>query len=182
MYSFIWISCIPLVGFLNSLIWISCILLLLGFWLELDVAVNRIKETQACQHRDPFFVAMLKKKELKIIWLGVIGLVLRAVLSQMGNFSFDQFHSHFLPNDYAFWQFSWILEMFRDSGKLPKCKVIWQKIAVELIKLWQSFVTKFDLIFLGLPWRIFHGVCVSKYFLFGRKLPKPQLIFWELTS
>ena len=61
-------------------------------------------------------------------------LTLISSIVEMGNFSFNL--PFFLPNDFAFRQFSRILEMFRDSGKLPKCEVIWQKIALELIKLW----------------------------------------------
>ena len=67
-------------------------------------------------------------------------------IADMGNFSLSQFHSHFLPNDLAFWQFFKILEMFRDSGKLPKYNFIWQKMAVELTILWgRFFVPKFFL-------------------------------------
>ena len=70
-------------------------------------------------------------------------LTLIVCIAEVGNFLFNQFHSHLLPNVFAFWQFSRILEIFRDSGKLPKCKVIQQKIAVELIKLC-FFFRKFD--------------------------------------
>ena len=68
-------------------------------------------------------------------------LILISITAKLRNFSF-QFHSHFLPNDFAFWQFSRILDIFRGSGKLPKCRVIWQKMAVEWIKLWGSFFRK----------------------------------------
>ena len=60
-------------------------------------------------------------------------------ITEMGNFSFDHFHSHLLPNELAFWQFSASFKLFTNYGKLPKCKVIQQKIAVELIKLWFFF-------------------------------------------
>ena len=37
-------------------------------------------------------------------------------------------------NDFAFWQFSRVPEYLKYPGKLPKCKDIWQQMAVELIK------------------------------------------------
>ena len=40
---------------------------------------------------------------------------------------------------FAILQFSNPFEMFREVGKLPKCKVISQKMAVELTILWGSF-------------------------------------------
>ena len=62
-------------------------------------------------------------------------------ISEVGNFLFDHFHSHLLPNDLSFWQFSASFEIFTNCGKLPKCKVIRQKMVVKLIK----FVLKFFL-------------------------------------
>ena len=40
----------------------------------------------------------------------------------------------FLPNYFALWQFSNLLEHLKGDGKLPNRKVTWQKIAVELTK------------------------------------------------
>ena len=89
-------------------------------------------------------------------------LTLIVCIAEVGNFLFNQFHSHLLPNVFAFWQFSRILEIFRDSGKLPKCEVIWQKLAVELIKSWGSFYFSENLIFfLGLSCYVIMGF-VSK--------------------
>ena len=85
-------------------------------------------------------------------------LTLISTTAKLRNFSFNQFHSHFLPNDFVFWQFSRILDIFRGSGKLPKCRVIWQKMAVEWIRLWGSLFRKNNF--------FFHGSTLKKFMVF----------------
>ena len=77
-----------------------------------------------------------------------------------GNFLLSQFHSHFLSNDFAFRQFSTSFEMFTVCGELPKCKVTWQKKAVELTLLGYFFSLENLNFFQGSTLKNFHGVFV----------------------
>ena len=91
-------------------------------------------------------------------------------VAEMGNFSFNQFRSHFLPNDFAFWQFS-------NGRKIAKMQSDLEKKAMELTKLWGSFFLQK----IRSTLKFFHGVCVSKYFLdirYGSTLKKLTLTFF----
>ena len=85
-------------------------------------------------------------------------------ISEMGKFLLSQFHSHFLPNDFAFLQFSTSFVVFMECGKLPKCKVIWQKVAVELTILLGIFFRKFEFFSWVYP-ENFMGFVSHTYFL-----------------
>ena len=79
----------------------------------------------------------------------------------------------FLPNDFAFWQFSGT--QFRVSGKLSKCKVIWQKMALELTILLSFFFLE-NLIFSWVyPENFAGGLCLI--FFWAANYPTLSLCF-----